>query len=91
MTLDSKKILTHVFFHPNAPFCQVIAKSEQVGFFWYILVHIVFQPIEKSLVIAALELFFRAQLSPRTEMSLQKALSESALHRYVNQENAFKQ
>ena len=33
-----KKILTHVFSHPNAPFCQVIAKSEQVGFFWYTLI-----------------------------------------------------
>ena len=30
------KILAHVFSHPNAPFCLVIAKSEKVVFF---LVH----------------------------------------------------
>ena len=28
-----KNILTHMFSHPNAPLCQVIAKLEQVGFF----------------------------------------------------------
>ena len=39
MTLNFQKILTNVFSHPNAPFCQVIAKSEQVGFFWYTLLH----------------------------------------------------
>ena len=27
-----------MFSHPNAPFCQVIVKSEQVGVFWYTLV-----------------------------------------------------
>ena len=36
---DFKKTFTHVFSHPNAPFCKVIAKSEQVGFFWYNLMY----------------------------------------------------
>ena len=27
------KILTHVFSHPNSPFCQVITKLKQIGFF----------------------------------------------------------
>ena len=39
---DFKKTFTHVFSHPNAPFCQVIAKSEQVGFFWYTLLYMIF-------------------------------------------------
>ena len=34
-------ILTHVVSHPNAPICQVIAKSEQVGFF---LIYPIAQP-----------------------------------------------
>ena len=38
------KILTHVFSYPNAPFCQVIAKSEQVGFFWYTLIYSLARP-----------------------------------------------
>ena len=32
--LDFEKISAHQFFHPNAPFCQVIAKLHKVGYFF---------------------------------------------------------
>ena len=39
MTFDFFEVLTQVFSHPNAPFCLVIVKSEQVVFFfWYTLI-----------------------------------------------------